>query len=235
MRKQITKSINSPYTPNTFITKIYDDYTFDTIGYEMTIKGNKESVSINDGNYLWVAVDIINTFSKEVLPLYSYKALKNDPRYQETKELIKFLYPKEFNCEYLEGRWYGQYEGSLKRIKLVVEARWPWSIKKIKQGNFQYETKEIIFESAIGSDILRATLESKIKTIDGKIISLSQSPYDWTKDMISNLCVLISASYLHGFNWTETFEGRIFNSGMDIDDFVRKGYIKVNCSSFNIF
>lgn len=88
------------------------------------------------------------------------------------------------------------------------------------------DINKLILKSEWVSDF-RQTLQCQIVTPGGQILDVPSS-FQWTLSTIEAVSIIIAGSYLKGFNWLGTFEGRIFNSGDDIDDLIRNGYVRVN-------
>lgn len=193
--------------------------------YKLTVGNKTSTVSEQDGRYLSVAIDIINTFGAIPLDSTDYDLLINSEHYKSLLKYVKCLYPDSLFTEFCVGRIYGENEGKLRKIELVLEARWPWSINKMFVRNSNVDVKKLVLKSEWVSDF-RQTLQCKIVTPGGQILDVP-STFNWTLSTIETVAIIIAGSYLKGFNWLETFEGRIFNSGDDIDDLIRYGYVKL--------
>ena len=194
--------------------------------YAMTIGGEKSTVTEKDGFYLSTAIDLINVFGNMALDKIDYDLLKNDKDYLSLMKYIKYLYPVSLECEFCEGRFYGENEGKLRRIELVLEARWPWSINTMLIRGTNVSIKHLILKSSWSSQFTE-TLECSIISTSGQKYSVPDS-FGWTLSVIKAVSVIMAGSYLKGFNWSKTFDGRIFNSGNDINELVRNGYVKIN-------
>lgn len=218
------KIVNNLHSNGTMLEcPSYGDYRRD---YTLTIGREETTVSENDGRYLSVAIDLINTFGKMPLDEFSYRLLKTDQEYISLMKYIKCLYPVSLDCDFCEGRFYGENEGKLRRVELVLEARWPWSVNKMLIRGSNIDIKRLILKSSWSSQFTE-TLECSIISTNGQKYNVPDS-YRWSLSVIKAVAVIIAGSYLKGLNWTNTFEGRIFNSGDDIDELIRKGYVKIN-------
>ena len=219
-----TKKVNHRYSNSTKLEcPSIGDYQH---SYKLTIGNETSTVSETDGQYLSAAIDLINTFGASPLDRIDYNLLKHNEHYKSLMRYVKLLYPISLNAEFCVGRFYGTNEGKLRKIELVLEARWPWSINKMVVRGSNVEVKKLILKSEWVSDF-RQTLECKIVTPSSQILEVPSS-FEWTLSTIEAVAIVIAGSYLKGFNWLETFEGRIFNSGDDIDDLIQNGYVKVN-------
>ena len=218
------KFVNHPHSNGTVLEcPSYGDYRKD---YTLTIGREKSTVPEQDGLYLSTAIDLINIFGKIALDEFEYKLLKTNKDYISLMKYSKCLYPVSLDCDFCEGRFYGENEGKLRRIELILEARWPWSVNKMLIRGSNVDIKRLILKSSWSSQFTE-TLECSIISTNGQQYNIPDS-YRWSLSVIKAVSVIIAGSYLKGFNWISTFEGRIFNSGDDIDELVRKGYVKIN-------
>lgn len=219
-----TKKVNHRHSNGTKLEcPTFGDYNSD---YKLTIGNQTSTIFERDGRYLSAAIDIINTFGAISLDRIDYNLLKNDEHYKSLLKYVKLLYPVSLDAEFCVGRFYGANEGKLRKIELVLESRWPWSINKMLVRGSSVDINKLILKSEWVSDF-RQTLQCQIVTPGGQILDVPSS-FQWTLSTIEAVSIIIAGSYLKGFNWLGTFEGRIFNSGDDIDDLIRNGYVRVN-------